>query len=169
MRVLRSLKDQGLYPKSRQSKKLGRRFNRMFSKDDLDSMEGSVQDMETTVSSSDFSVGDIALLNDGKAKIPKKKPKGMQESKDFQEPRSEEEPDDEDIEESEEETRLVPFRAPSPGDFFSFLLIFWFMQSSSFACPARMILLCCSIQYCYHCRMHVVLLHHGNMTTVPCM
>jgi hypothetical protein len=40
-------------------------------------MEGSVQDMETTVSPSDLSVGDIALLNDGKAKIPKKKPKGM--------------------------------------------------------------------------------------------
>ena len=46
------------------------------SKDDLDSMEGSVQDMETTVSSSDFSVGDIALLNDGKAKIPKKEAEG---------------------------------------------------------------------------------------------
>ena len=39
-------------------------------------MEGSVQDMETTVSSSDFSVGDIALLNDGKAKIPKKEAEG---------------------------------------------------------------------------------------------
>ena len=143
-------------------------------------MEGSVQDMETTVSSSDFSVGDIALLNDGKAKIPKKKPKGMQESKDFQEPRSEEEPDDEDIEESEEETRLVPFRAPSPGDFFSFLLVFWFYAiflvcmscQNDFVMLFYSILLPLSHARCVapswqydHCPLHVMLM----LVIVTCM
>ena len=132
-------------------------------------MEDSIQYMETTVSPSELSVGDIALLNDGKTKIPKKKSKGIQESKDFQDPRSEEEPDDEDIEESEGETRLVPFRASSPGDFFSFLLVFSFYEILSFVCHDRMILLCCSIQHCYHCLTHVVLLHHDDIVTVPCM
>ena len=60
-------------------------------------MEGSVQDMETTVSPSEFSVGDIAFLNAGKAKIPKNKLKGIQESKEIQEARSEEELNDEDL------------------------------------------------------------------------
>ena len=57
------------------------------SKDDLDSMEGSVQDMETTVSPSEFSVGDIVFFNNGKDKIPKKKSKDIQESEELSGPK----------------------------------------------------------------------------------
>ena len=64
--------------------------------------------METTFSPSELPVDDLALVHEANARIPKK-------SKVIQETRSDEEPDDEDIEEPEGETRLVPFRASSPG------------------------------------------------------
>ena len=170
MRVSRSSKDQKPYPKLRQSKKLGRRSNRTLRK--MTSTPWRAQSRTWRLRFPLVSSPWVTLCSSTmeKTRSPKRSRRTSRSRKNSQDPSSEEEPDDEDIEESEGETRLVPFRAPSPGDFLSFPLVFcFFVHSFSFACHVRMSLLCCSIQHCYHCRTHVALLYHGNMATVLCM